>query len=75
MQHGAGMTGDVFLGWEADKSLPARLAERGYDVWLGNDRGTPYSNYNVNDDADPAWTDEEHWDFSWADMGKYDIPA
>lgn len=48
------------------------MAERGYDVWVGNNRGTNYSNVNRNDDT---WTLKEHWDFSWADYGAKDIPA
>ena len=39
---------------------------------MGNNRGTKYSNVNKNDDT---WTLKEHWDFTWADMGKYDMPV
>ena len=73
IQHGAG---DSATGWVTfgvvGPSLPGALAERGYDVWVGNNRGTLYSNTNKNDDK---WTLREHWDFNWADMGAYDIPA
>ena len=48
------------------------LVDRGYDVWLGNSRGTLYSNTNVRADTE---TLKEHWDFSWAEMGQYDVPA
>ena len=53
-------------------SIPAQLARRGYDVWLGGNRGTLYSNVHKRDGE---WTDKERWDFSWADMGIYDLPA
>ena len=49
-----------------------RLLEQGYDVWLGNNRGTPYSNSNVRDGE---WSLKERWDFSWATMGRYDLPV
>ena len=53
-------------------SVPMSLVDRGYDVFLGNARGTMYSNVNVRADTE---TLKEHWDFSWAEMGQYDIPA
>ena len=48
------------------------IAESGYDVWLGNNRGTRYSNFNQNIDTEAS---AEYWDFSWAEMGLYDVPA
>ena len=44
----------------------------GYDVWLGNNRGTPYSDYNIKDGT---WSLKERWSVDWSDMGQYDIPA
>ncbi len=53
------------------EGLPFILADAGYDVWLGNNRGNGYSMsnkyYNQNDD--------EFWDFSWDDMALYDLPS
>ena len=41
---------------------------------MGNYRGTRYSNVNVKDNG--QWSSEkERWNFTWAEMGKYDLPA
>ena len=47
------------------------LAKRGYDVWLANARGTPYSkNHTV---LDPE-KDKEFWNFSYDEMIEIDLP-
>ena len=51
--------------------MPLQLFDHGYDVWLGNNRGTRYSNVNPLFPKDS----EDKWDFSWAEMGEYDVPA
>lgn len=48
------------------------LARQGYDVWMGNNRGTYYSLGHVSYDHNK---DREYWQFSWEEMGKYDLPA
>jgi len=73
LQHGFG---DSATNWSSggiwNQALPLRLVDEGYDVWLGNNRGVPYSNVH---DRDGEWSLEERWDFSWADMGVFDMPA
>lgn len=49
------------------------LADAGYDVWLGNNRGNKYSRKHKI--LDPNKNAEKFWDFSWNEMGKYDLPA
>lgn len=47
------------------------LSNHGYDVWLGNPRGSLY-NHNERANVDSK---SEFWDFSIDEMAKYDIPA
>ena len=44
----------------ADNAPPFILAEQGYDVWLGNNRGTRYAQYHTTLDPNEA----EFWNFS-----------
>ena len=51
---------------------PAFTAARaGYDVWLGNQRGTKNSmgHKTLNNKS------KAYWSFSYTEMGKYDAPA
>jgi len=78
MQHGDFEDGAEWVGYaDPDDSgelpMQLKLALEGYDVFIGNNRGTPYSQTHVKYDAvkDAA----EYWNFSWAEMGLYDGPA
>ena len=56
--------------------LPTTLFERGYDVWLGNVRGTRYSITHpdldpINDNIDAR----EYFDYEATVIAKNDIPA
>ena len=46
------------------------LAEQGYDVWLGNNRGTRFSNHLTLSSSH-----SDYWNFSQEDMGLKDLPA
>ena len=60
-------------GEDGSPSWPLQLVDRGYDVWLPSNRGTaPYSTRHRDDGR---ITEEEKWDFSFAEMGAYDQPA
>tara|TARA_B110000285_G_C14621085_1_gene379166 strand:+ start:75 stop:449 length:375 start_codon:yes stop_codon:yes gene_type:complete len=47
------------------------LARAGYDVWMGNNRGTRFSQTHTTLNK----TDKAYWDFSWEEMGTKDTPA
>ena len=45
------------------------LVDEGYDVWIGNNRGTKYSlGHETLTTEDAAF-----WDFTWADMALDDL--
>ena len=72
--HGLGMSADSwFLSPEYGEPMPISLYEEGYDVWIGNNRGTNHSMEHID------WSPEHHaqhfWNWSFAEMGKYDVPA
>ena len=51
--------------------MPLQLAEAGYDIWFGNNRGTEYSQGHTSLTVDQP----EFWAYSWAEMGIYDCVA
>lgn len=63
--------------WKSDKNslwpiyAAYLLADAGYDVWMGNARGTEMSRQHVS--LDP--NEQEYWAFSWQHIGERDLPA
>lgn len=71
LQHGLF---DSSLAWVAnfpEQSLAYILADAGFDVWLGNNRGTRYSRNHVR--ISPL--SKHFWNFSWTEMAEFDLPA
>jgi lysosomal acid lipase/cholesteryl ester hydrolase len=71
LHHGLMMNSEVWVCLtERERCLPFELVERGYDVWLGNNRGNKYSKKNIH----MAPTDAKFWNFSMDQFAFHDIP-
>ncbi|XP_063979676.1 lipase 3-like [Diachasmimorpha longicaudata] len=71
LQHGILASSAVWVLPGPAKGLAYILADNGYDVWMGNSRGNTYSRGHEN----LTTTDSKYWDFSFHEMGIYDLPA
>ena len=67
---GFASTGVVYFHLE-NKSLAYLLEERGYDVWIGNNRGSAPCLKHVSKDSNKL--NGDFWDFSMDNFIKYDI--
>lgn len=72
LQHGLFDSSDSWICNHEKKSIPFILANMGYDVWLGNNRGNKYSRNHIYFNPNK---DKEFWKFSFHEMGQYDLPA
>lgn len=54
-----------------EQGLAYLLADQGYDVWLGNARGTTYSRNHTTINPNKS----KFWKFSWNEIGGIDVPA
>ena len=45
------------------------------DVWLGNSRGTLYSQGHKHLNTSDTQQSKAYWNFSWAEIGQYDLPT
>ena len=71
LMHGLIGSASDFILPGRDKALASLLHEQGYDVWLPNARGTTHSKRHLDMDSSmPSF-----WNFTWHEMGYYDLPA
>ena len=49
------------------------LFDAGYDMWMGNNRGTKFTNIKTGPGSNRE--SKEYWNFTAEDMGIYDLPA
>jgi len=71
LQHGLTDASAGFAMNPPDRALSYILADSGFDVWLGNNRGNGYSMENIY--YPPS--DARFWNFCWDDMGSSDFPT
>eukprot|EP00126_Sphaerothecum_destruens_P015314 Sdes_comp9266_c0_seq1m748 len=69
IQHGLMQNSEVWVTHR--DSLAFFLADAGFDVWLGNNRGNRYSSKHVN----LRTTDTRYWNFSLDEFAMFDVPA
>ncbi|KAL7598731.1 hypothetical protein Lser_V15G24564 [Lactuca serriola] len=67
--HGLFMGGDAWFMDSPNESLGFVLADHGFDVWVGNVRGTKWSHGHES----LSDGDKEFWDWSWEEMALYDL--
>lgn len=71
LQHGILLDAATWLLNSPNKSLAFILADNGFDVWLGNNRGTISSRGHTSLSAnDPAY-----WDWTWEQLASEDLLA
>lgn len=71
LHHGLLMNSEVWIAVPDHKSSVAfALADLGYDVWLGNNRGNKYSKKHISRKPQSV----EFWNFGLDEFALYDIP-
>ncbi|XP_062105464.1 triacylglycerol lipase 2-like [Humulus lupulus] len=71
IQHGVLVDGLTWLLNEPEENLPMILADRGFDVWIANTRGTRFSRRHTS--MDPS--QPRFWNWSWDELVTFDLPA
>lgn len=69
LQHGLFMAGDAWFLNPVSQSLGFIFADHGFDVWVGNVRGTRWSHGHTY----LSQQDKEFWNWSWQEMAIYDL--
>ncbi|KAJ1402888.1 Serine aminopeptidase, S33 [Sesbania bispinosa] len=67
--HGLFMAGDAWFLNTPEQSLGFILAYHGFDVWVGNVRGTRWSHGHKS----LSEKNKHFWDWSWQELALYDV--
>lgn len=74
--HGLKAMSDQWVINGPNEALAFYLADEGYDVWMGNSRGTNYALNHTKYNPFGSNSDQKNfWAFSWHEIGVYDVPA
>lgn len=73
LMHGISSSSADSVNVSRNKSLGYLLSDAGYDVWLANARGNAWSRNHIT--LHPLRNSEQFFDFSWHEIGYYDLPA
>lgn len=71
LMHGLFRNSADFLATGPKIALPYLLADSGFDVFIGNSRGSKFSTEHDNH----SYNSSEFWNFSWHEIGFFDLPA
>jgi lysosomal acid lipase/cholesteryl ester hydrolase len=71
MQHGLWDSSFTWIVNGVGKAPAYLMADAGWDVWMGNNRGNYFS---WNHTFLSQWS-TEYWEFTWQQMAEFDIPA
>ncbi|KAJ8638404.1 hypothetical protein MRB53_012671 [Persea americana] len=69
LQHGLFQGGDAWFANSKEESLGFILADYGFDVWVGNVRGTHWSHGHKS----LSEKEKAFWDWSWQELAQYDL--
>ncbi|KAH7692458.1 Triacylglycerol lipase protein [Dioscorea alata] len=71
LMHGLLMDGAIWLINHPNESLGFILADKGYDVWIANTRGTWSSRRHTF----LSTSHPDYWEWSWDELVSFDLPA
>lgn len=71
LMHGLFRNSADYLATGSEIALPYLLSDHGFDVFLGNARGSKFS----TEHATHTYKSSDYWNFSWHEIGMHDLPA
>ncbi|XP_069359251.1 lipase 1-like [Maniola hyperantus] len=74
LMHGLLASSADYITMGPGTAIAYYLAEEGFDVWLGNARGTHFSRRHTTLNPDARFN-STFWQFSWDEIGNKDLPA
>lgn len=76
LQHGlVQSSADYIINGGNERSLAFALALEGFDVWLGNLRGSTYARGHKTLEKDGTHKTGVYWNFTWVEQATYDVPT